>query len=143
MRKRRVLILAALAVLSGGVVAYLLNARGGETHTHTAVRVSDKAKITLPALSDIALSGKVAFDENCAVCHGQNAVGSDQGPPLIHIIYEPGHHNDASFYRAVAQGVRGHHWRFGNMPVIEGVSEAQVTQIIAYIRETQRANGIN
>jgi len=76
-------------------------------------------------------------------CHGQHAIGSDRGPPLIHIIYEPSHHNDGSFYRAVAQGVRGHHWRFGNMPRIEGVGEADVEKIIVYVRETQRANGIN
>jgi len=40
-------------------------------------------------------------------------------------------------------GVRGHHWPFGDMPPVEGVTRGDVTMIIAYIRELQRANGIN
>jgi len=40
-------------------------------------------------------------------------------------------------------GVRAHHWSFGNMPAVEGLTRADVKMIIAYIRELQRANGIN
>jgi mono/diheme cytochrome c family protein len=43
---------------------------------------------------------------------------------------------------AVMKGVRAHHWRFGDMPPVEGVSEAQIAGIVAYIRTLQRANGI-
>ena len=109
----------------------------------SAQRFSDGQEITIPALTEVAKLGETVFSENCSMCHGANAVGTEQGPPLVHIIYEPGHHNDGSFYRAVAQGVRGHHWRFGNMPPIERVGEEDVTKIIAYVRELQRANGIN
>ena len=63
-------------------------------------------------------------------------------PPLVHIIYEPGHHGDESFQRAVALGVRAHHWRFGNMAPVEGLTREDVALIVAYIRELQRANGI-
>ena len=76
------------------------------------------------------------------MCHGENATGTEQGPPLVHKIYEPGHHADASFYRAVERGVRSHHWPFGNMPPIPGVSRKDVTRILAFVRELQRANGI-
>jgi hypothetical protein len=44
---------------------------------------------------------------------------------------------------AVALGVQAHHWRFGNMLAIEGLTRGDVTMIITYIRELQRANGIN
>lgn len=64
------------------------------------------------------------------------------GPPLVHKIYEPSHHGDAAFQVAAAQGVRAHHWRFGNMPPQDGVTAGDVTAIIAYVRELQRANGI-
>lgn len=99
--------------------------------------------IVVPNLSAGATAGQAAFETNCAACHGQNAVGQDGvAPPLVHIIYEPNHHGDQSFYRAVQQGVRAHHWRFGNMPAVQGVSQSDVTDIIAYVRELQRANNI-
>ena len=101
--------------------------------------------IDLPAsLTETAQMGQRAFEAKCTACHGENAVGRDgMGPPLVHIIYEPSHHGDESFQLAVAQGVRAHHWRFGNMPAVEGLTRADVSAIIAYIRELQRANGIN
>ena len=60
----------------------------------------------------------------------------------MHKIYEPNHHGDESFQLAVAMGVRAHHWKFGNMPAIEGLTRADVKPIIAYVRELQRHNGI-
>lgn len=87
--------------------------------------------------------GRMAFDAICAACHGQNAAGrAGYGPPLVHRIYEPSHHADASFFLAVQNGVRAHHWPFGNMPPQDGLTRADVTAIIAYVRELQRANGI-
>ena len=97
-----------------------------------------------PEFSGLATIGKRGFDKNCAACHGENAVGQDGvAPPLVHKIYEPSHHGDESFQRAVAMGVRAHHWKFGNMPAIEGLTRADVKAITAYVRELQRHNGIN
>lgn len=98
--------------------------------------------INIPELSVRAVKGRAAFEKNCSSCHGRNAVGSDQGPPLVHKIYEPNHHGDRAFLLAAANGVRSHHWSFGNMPRIEGVSQTEIVSIVAYIRELQRANGI-
>lgn len=101
--------------------------------------------IQLPeTLSEQAQIGKTAFDAKCAACHGADADGQvGVAPPLIHKIYEPSHHGDESFQRAVAQGVRAHHWRFGDMPPVDGLTRGDVQVIVAYIREVQRANGIN
>ena len=100
--------------------------------------------IELPdELSRVAQMGKLAFQSNCLACHGENAVGQKGvAPPLIHKIYEPSHHGDESFQRAVAVGVRAHHWKFGNMPAVEGLTRGDVKAIIAYVRELQEANGI-
>ncbi|MCW5631975.1 MAG: cytochrome c [Rubrivivax sp.] len=98
--------------------------------------------IRVPALSTQATAGKNAFDANCAQCHGANGSGTDKGPPLVHDIYNPGHHADESFHRAVRQGVRQHHWPFGDMPAQPQVSKAQIEDIVRYVRELQQANGI-
>ncbi len=99
--------------------------------------------VNLPDLSGAAAEGAQAFDRLCAGCHGANAGGLvGKGPPLIHKIYEPGHHGDAAFVRAARQGVRGHHWPFGDMPPVAGATDADIRAIIAYIRAVQRENGI-
>jgi len=86
--------------------------------------------------------GETKFNTFCSRCHGPQGQGTNQGPPLVHKIYEPNHHADIAFQRAAAQGVRAHHWQFGNMPKIEGVVPEDVSQVIAYIRWLQRQAGI-
>ncbi|WP_319782650.1 cytochrome c [Oceanisphaera sp. IT1-181] len=86
--------------------------------------------------------GKQAYNDNCASCHGVDLKGTRQGPSFIHPVYEPSHHGDEAFYRAAANGVRAHHWRFGDMPPVSGVTRAEVGEIISYIRNQQRENGI-
>ena len=98
--------------------------------------------VTIPEFSPKAEAGARLFAENCAVCHGTNATGTDTGPPLLHKVYEPGHHPDRLFQRAVSHGVMSHHWQFGNMPPVPGLSRKDIAKIIAYVRELQRANGI-
>ena len=99
--------------------------------------------IIIPELSQSALSGEIAFNDNCSACHGKNAAGTDAGPPLVHKIYEPSHHADFAFTMAANNGVKSHHWRFGNMPPVEGITEAKIRWITKYVRELQAANGIN
>ena len=86
--------------------------------------------------------GEVLFNAKCAQCHGANASGSDKGPPLVHKIYEPNHHGDASFHNAALNGARAHHWRFGDMPPVEGIMPAEIDQIIVYVRSLQKQHGI-
>ncbi len=98
--------------------------------------------IIVPDLSSAARMGQIAFDDSCAACHGAKAAGTQNGPPLIHKIYEPSHHADFSFVMAVKNGVRAHHWRFGDMVPVAGVTDKQIEWITEYVREMQRANGI-
>lgn len=131
-------------LLIAAVILYIQYA-GTNSSVTDAEQSGTLVQIDIPAeLSGLAIIGKRGFDKNCAVCHGQNAVGQDGvAPPLVHKIYEPSHHGDESFQRAVAIGVRAHHWKFGNMPAIEGLTRADVKVITAYVRELQRHNGIN
>ena len=102
----------------------------------------DAMALNIPEFSDRAQSGKVAFEDNCQACHGENGLGAGNGPPLINDIYNPGHHDDRSFYAAMKNGTRQHHWRFGNMPPQRQVKDADGTNIVQYVRELQEANGI-
>ena len=100
-------------------------------------------QVIVPELSPLAANGKILYDAGCSVCHGVNAAGTDKGPPLIHNLYRPGHHGDGAFAQAANNGVTAHHWRFGNMPPIRGgVTQAEIRQIVKYIREMQEANGV-
>ena len=86
--------------------------------------------------------GEAAFNSNCAVCHGIGGTGTDKGPTFLSRVYEPNHHGDQAFYRAAMQGVRAHHWKFGNMPPVEGMTRDLMVGIISYIRWLQREAGI-
>src|SRR5215212_2914083 len=86
--------------------------------------------------------GEAKFNANCSACHGAGGMGTKQGPALVHKIYEPNHHGDAAFQRAAANGVRAHHWQFGDMPKIEGVKPEDVDHIVKYVRWLQRQAGI-
>lgn len=98
--------------------------------------------VVVPDLSANARAGEQVFNANCVLCHGPNASGTNLGPPLVHKIYEPGHHQDFSFQSAVRNGVPAHHWPYGNMLPVPAVSDEDIPNIICYIRELQRANGI-
>ena len=132
--KKFYLLLVTIVAISGIVFAYRYFSASGGGETLSAV--------TVPELSAAAAAGETAFDKNCVQCHGANAAGSEQGPPLVHDIYNPGHHGDGAFVRAAQQGVRQHHWPFGDMPAQPQVSEEEVAAIVRYVRELQVANGI-
>ncbi|GGB23440.1 c-type cytochrome [Allosediminivita pacifica] len=136
--------LAGAAVIAAA--AYVITSgTAPEITTSTPAEGQAIASVAVPeSLSSDAVMGKRAFDAVCAACHGENAAGKQGfGPPLVHRIYEPSHHGDMAFQLAVQQGVRAHHWQFGNMPPQDGLTRADVTAIVAYVRELQRANGIN
>lgn len=140
-RMRTLIIVAVLCMASLGGWSYL-QFRGHEG-SQPAGSGASMVQVRLPELSQAALEGEALFRANCAACHGDIADGRlGEGPPLVHKIYEPSHHGDGSFFLAAAQGVRAHHWPFGNMPPVDTVSQDEVGKIVVYVRSLQRANGI-
>lgn len=143
MRARLVIAVAAacMAGLFGALVLDRLAPDHAQGHDAPGAAI---VEVQLPAtLSPEAEAGEAVFDAHCAKCHGERAAGRDGvGPPLIHKYYEPDHHGDGAFAMAVRNGVRSHHWGFGNMPPVEGITDADLLSIIRYVREMQRANGI-
>jgi cytochrome c len=139
----KTLIVGAAAIAMAGAAFYFTQ---GETPAETAAPAEGEPLVAISVpetFSAEAMMGQRAFEATCAACHGVNATGKmGFGPPLVHKIYEPGHHADMSFVMAVQNGVRAHHWPFGDMPAQTSLTQADVGNVIAYVRELQRANGI-
>lgn len=136
MRRRNLLI--GVVVLGGAFFIYR-----SLQPPEPAPSAAAMANVVVPQLSAAAQDGETLFNRSCASCHGNNAAGQDGiAPPLVHKIYEPNHHSDVSFHLAAKNGVRAHHWQFGNMPPVEGVTGPELDSIVFYVRELQRANGI-
>ena len=114
----------------------------GASRDHAAQMTSALPGATRP-VPDEYQEGKKQFGAFCARCHGRAGVGTNAGPPLVHKIYEPSHHADSAFMRAAAQGVRAHHWGFGNMPKVTAATSDNVAAIILYVRWLQREAGIS
>ena len=120
---RGVAALATLITLSGCVVG-----SGG------TIRPQDQTLVD---------AGAELYSANCAQCHGDDLRGTDKGPSHLSVIYEPSHHGDGAFLVAVTRGVRAHHWDFGDMPPVEGLTADDVEAIVAFVRETQRVEGFD
>lgn len=136
---------------AGAVVAVLLlvaaagwwQGRQEDNRPRQTTQAAPMVAVAVPELTGLARQGADVFEENCAACHGANGAGNEgYGPPLLHPIYRPNHHADGSFFVAVQNGVRAHHWTFGDMPPVAGLSQSDILKIVTYIRELQRRNGV-
>jgi mono/diheme cytochrome c family protein len=120
-----------------GMLAMLLLLGGCQSGE---VETGHLAQLDVPAEH---AGGKRLYEQHCQVCHGSEATGTEQAPPLVHWVYRTRHHGDEAFQLAVSQGVRAHHFRFGDMPPIPGLSREEVAEITGYVRWLQRQAGID
>lgn len=123
----------------GLVVLGLLACWGAAACSRSEPGAGPAAAVDVPAEH---ADGQRLFEARCAGCHGVGAAGTRRGPPFLSKIYEPGHHGDTAFVLAVQRGVTAHHWGFGNMPPIPGLSDDEVRRVIGYVRWVQRQAGI-
>jgi len=94
-----------------------------------------------PSPDDQLAIGEATYQASCAACHGTDLRGTDRGPSHLSIVYEPGHHGDDAFRAAIANGAAQHHWSFGAMPAVPGLSDEEIDAVIAYVRDQQRQEG--
>lgn len=90
---------------------------------------------------ELVAVGETLYQASCAECHGSDLRGTDSGPSHLSIVYEPNHHGDGAFVLAARNGVRQHHWPFGDMAPVPGLSDGDLEAIVAYVRENQRLHG--
>lgn len=88
-----------------------------------------------------AADGAALYEQSCASCHGSDLRGTDRGPSHLSQVYAPDHHSDASFRAAITHGSQAHHWNFGDMPPIPGLSGTEIDAIISYVRDQQDTHG--
>lgn len=114
-------------------MALLVNAcSGGSTGSGADIAAQDPELVTL---------GGGLYEANCAQCHGSDLRGTDQGPSHLSEVYEPGHHTDQAFLMAVKFGSQAHHWPYGAMAPVPGLSDDDIAAITAFVREQQRLKG--
>jgi mono/diheme cytochrome c family protein len=94
-----------------------------------------------PKDPQLVAQGETLYEAYCAACHGSDLRGTAAGPSQLSVIYQPGHHPDEAYALAVLNGVRSHHWDFGDMAPVSGLTTPQVDAIVAYIRQMQRMEG--
>ena len=136
----RVFILMAIAIVAVAIVSGCSGDDPDQPIPSGGDATSSSVTISSPNVE--IRQGEALFNAYCSVCHGPQAAGTKQGPPLVHPYYEPGHHGDGAFYSAAQNGVPSHHWRFGDMPPVYSVSTEDVGQIICYVRTLQKSAGI-
>jgi mono/diheme cytochrome c family protein len=89
-----------------------------------------------------AARGAGLYRANCAACHGDDLRGGSRGPSLREDAYLEDQLSDVEMASAIRNGVEERLWDFGPMPAAGGLSDAQVREIVAYVRAEQRdANG--
>jgi mono/diheme cytochrome c family protein len=126
--RRRITRIVAIAAAA----AIVATSCGGDSRTDSEIPVQN---------ADLVASGDVLYQASCAECHGSDLRGTDKGPSHLSVVYVPGHHGDEAFLVAIRAGTREHHWNFGNMESVDGLSDNDITAIIAFVRENQRIEG--
>ncbi len=102
---------------------------------------SESAQTTVDAPAEVLEAGERLYASSCSKCHGIDLRGSETGPSFLSIVYEPDHHGDVAFVLAARNGVRAHHWNFGPMLPVEGLSDEDIEAIVAYVRVVQEREG--
>jgi mono/diheme cytochrome c family protein len=81
--------------------------------------------------------GERAFRANCAACHGGDLAGTSLGPSLLGSDQEA--LSDAELRLVIREGVADTGGEFAGMPGNSVLRDAQVNEIIAYVRTAQQA----
>ena len=87
-------------------------------------------------------AGAAVYEQSCADCHGAGAAGGDGGPGLLDARYAMPGYDDLAFVTAVARGVSADGSDGGGMPRIRGLSEQDLADLLAYVRDLQRDAGL-
>ncbi len=83
------------------------------------------------------VDGRALFATNCAVCHGTDGQGNDQGPSLREARYRPDQLSDAEIAAAIRNGVPEEAFDYGPMPAFPRLDDEEVDAIVEVVRDLQ------
>ncbi|WP_319412159.1 cytochrome c [uncultured Cohaesibacter sp.] len=101
-----------------------------------ADKQSDKLIATLDS-AQIRKEGLKLYNANCLSCHGVGGRSTSFGPALVNQIYYKGNLSDRAFSQAVIYGAPQRNWDYGPMDPVDGLTQTEIAQILAYIRAEQ------
>jgi len=84
----------------------------------------------------------LAFARECGGCHGRAAQGTARGPALATTSYGRSRFDDDSIRSAVREGRVPRSPDSAGMPASPEIPESDLAQILDFLREVQRARGI-
>lgn len=87
--------------------------------------------------------GRLAFERECASCHGSTGGGTENGPNLIAARYGPSEMADALIRGAVLNGVPQRSAAHPGMPALPQLRPQELDSVLRFLREIQRANDIH
>ncbi len=122
------------------VVGVAIATQGGTSSSGNDVGGGDDFGIAVQD-PELVAEGDPLYRTECGWCHGYDLRGTGAGPSLLSVVYEPGRHPDETFVLAARNGVVAHHWDFGDMDPVPGLSDDDMDRIIAFVRENQRIEG--
>jgi len=89
-----------------------------------------------------ATDGRALFATNCALCHGPEGRGNDQGPSLRAVRYLPDQLSDAEMAEGIRNGVPEEHFDLGPMPAFPRLDDEEIDAIVEVVRDQQREAGL-
>ncbi len=123
-----------LLIVGVSVAAALLIFSGGMMHDNASDDPILKRGLDG---EQIRRDGLKSYNEKCLQCHGVEGRGSSFGPALVHPRYSAENLSDQAFAQAVIYGAPQLHWDYGAMDPVKGLSQVQIAQVLAYIRNLQ------
>ncbi|MGI9578311.1 MAG: c-type cytochrome [Microthrixaceae bacterium] len=127
---RPILVLPVLLAASMSPIAC------GGTETGSGSETVDKNEADLVA-------GEQTYMDFCGSCHGRDFDGSAAGPSQLDAVFAPDVTTDEDFRTAITEGAPERNYDFTAMPAIGSLDDAEIENVIAYIRSVQQERGFN
>lgn len=88
-------------------------------------------------------AGEQTYMDFCGSCHGRDFEGSAAGPSHLDAVFAPDVTTDEDYRNAITQGAPQKNYDFTAMPAIGSLDDAEIENVIAYIRSVQEERGFN
>jgi mono/diheme cytochrome c family protein len=103
---------------------------------------SDSASVSGDGGIDLE-AGERTYMDFCGSCHGRDFEGSAAGPSQLDAVFAAEATTDEDYRNAITRGAPQENYDFTAMPPIGSLDDAEVENVIAFIRSVQDERGFN